>query len=133
MEKLTGGQGVVAQAMFRKDFGPVAFYWGEPGNHKFEYRGGRGLSRIVAKHGIEVIERIVNAIARGKVRNWYDRGTKMERVEIEYDGVLVILNRYFDKDRKTWLLSGYEIGDPILVDKPFDLNALTESVFFKGR
>ena len=133
MEKLTGGRGVVAQAMFRSDFGPVAFFWGKPGNHKFRYDDGNGLSKIVAKHGIEVIEKIVNAIARGKVRRWYDRGTKSERVEIEYEGVLVVLNRYHHNDRKTWLLTGYEIGNPILVDKPFDLNALTGPVFFKGR
>ena len=132
-EKLVGGPGVVGRAMYRPDIGFVTFVWGEAGNPKFGFKRGMGFSKIIAKHGIEVIEPIINAIARGKIMGRRDVNTKDERFHIEYKGFRAVFAKYNNNKIETWVLTGYELGDPSVVDKPFDLNKLVGPVFFKGK
>ena len=132
-EKLVGGPGVVGRAMYRPDIGFVTFVWGEAGNPKFGFKRGMGFSKIVAKHGIEVIEPIINTIARGKIMGRRDVGTKKERFHIEYRGFRAVISKFNRNNVEAWLLTGFEIGDPSILDNPFDLNKLDAPVFFKGK
>ena len=44
----------------------ITFRWGRPGSGP-EFKGGSGLSHIIAKHGIEVMENVVETITKGKI------------------------------------------------------------------
>lgn len=92
-----------------------------------------GFSKIIAKHGIEVIESIINTIARGKIAERRDVGIKKKRFHIQYKGFRAVISKFNRNNVEAWLLTGFEIGDPSILDKPFDLNKLDAPVFFKGK
>ncbi len=124
---LRGGSGVVTQAMHRADVGSVSFYWGIPGTPP-KYRRGSGLSHIIAKHGVEVLEDVIHTIARGT--SGFKGQGKNRKLELVHGGNLVILKLFRDGNRETWLLSGYKIGDPKKTDIPFDLSQIKGPVYF---
>lgn len=131
------------RAMYRKDLGWIGFEWGRPGdappnfknieealkwwnglkNKLAIYRGGYGISHIIAKRdwegqwikefigqkGIDVAYRLIQVIAKGKPGE--DKGRKI----ITWKGVKAVLRRppakYRDvKKDEEWLLSGYYIA-----------------------
>ncbi|MCZ6743419.1 MAG: hypothetical protein O7D31_01860, partial [Alphaproteobacteria bacterium] len=123
-DALRGGTGVVKNAMHRKDFGAVTFYWGNPGNPAKQYLKGSGLSHIIAKHGVEMVDDVLETVARGKLTD-IDRG----RALITHKGHKAVLSLHRFGERETWLLTGYRT--PKGNDINFDLSKLRDSMFFK--
>ncbi len=123
---------VIKNAMHRDDVPfPIHIPWGEPGSPDNEYRGGYGLSHIAAKHGIEAIEGVIEAIAQGTATD--ARGSGGKRKVIEHDGFFAIIELIKGKkgQEPAWVLTGYET-DPN-TDKPFDLGGIDGALFFKGK
>ena len=91
--------------------------------------GGNGFSKIIAKHGIEVIEDVIETLSRGRIVGARFPGTDNERKTIRYKNTLISLALYKDHNRETWLLTGYRKGKDI----SFDMSKLIDPVFFKSK
>ncbi|CCG40166.1 hypothetical protein [Magnetospirillum molischianum] len=78
----------------------VSFVWG---NSK------RGLEHIGRKRGASVVLQVIRAVALGKITKQVE-GKKT--VHLELDGTEAVLSLDLNGDRKTWLLTGWEIGKP---------------------
>ena len=102
-----------------------AFRWGEPGSGP-KFGGGSGLSHIIAKHGIEVVEDVVETVAKGKIVKVADDTKKLLVERGNNRAVLALIK---DGKRETWLLTGYERNK---LNVNFNLRELTGPVFFKG-
>lgn len=142
MQRALGGKEDVEHAMYRKDIGWISFVWGEPGcappegedelrrwwaslgsekeRRRAPYRGGYGLSHIVAKRNWEgkwivpllgkkgrvVAYELVEAIAKG------DMEIRGEARIIYYSPkkLKVILKKKAGRIEKTyWLISSFEV------------------------
>lgn len=101
----------------------ITFRWGTPGNGE-KYKGGSGLSHIIAKHGIEVVEDVVETIAKGKIIP-----RSRNRVNILSRETLISLALIKNGKHESWVLTGFTKGQPSVF---FNLRKLTGSVFFKG-
>jgi hypothetical protein len=127
-EALHGGKGVVRDAMFRSGAGSITFYFGEAGNAARKYRGGSGLAHIIAKHGPEVMPKVIETISKGR-HEVFRRGVGQKMIirHGNHTAILVLADAKTGK-KGTWLLTGYEMGD---TDINFDLSQLTGPLFFK--
>lgn len=98
-----------------------------PGVSEKNYRKGGGLSHIIAKHGPEVLDDVVETIAKGiPIR---EQGTGvMKRVVLQHKGHEAVLSLYKSGDRQVWLLTGFKTGKS---DINFDLSQLKDPIFFK--
>ena len=123
------GPGIVDKAMRRSDLPggqkAITFRWGKPGSGP-EFRGGSGLSHIIAKHGIEVMEDVVGTVAKGKISRVPD---KPDRLILDHGNTRAVLALIKDGKLENWVLTGFERGKPNL---NFNLRELTGPVFFKG-
>jgi len=126
-QALRGEAGVLVNAMHRRDVGPITFLFGKPGVVGKNYRKGGGLSHIIAKHGAEVLDDVVETIAQGIVIRRIGPG-EGERVVLLHRGHEAILSLYRGEGQEVWLLSGYRIGTS---DINFDLSQLRGPIFFK--
>ena len=126
---LRGGKGAVRNAMHRKDLGPIHLHWGDVGRGS-QYRGGHGLSHILAKHGVEALEGAVEAIARGK-KVTRIVGTKNALIEHSGHTVVLALARGRKGQEPVWVITGYRRGRD--TDIPVDLSKITGPVFFRGK
>ena len=113
--------------MFRKDVGSIAFLFGEPGNPSKKYKKGGGLSHIIAKHGIEVVDDVIETIAKGKLFRKQGPGTG-EKIVFSHRGHEAVISFYKGATRQTWLLTGFKTGD---TDINFDISQLRAPIFFK--
>ncbi len=129
LDALRGGPGAVVKAMHREDVGAVSFYWGKPGdptNVATPYKGGFGLSHIVAKHGPEVVDDVVEAIAKGELRFV---NVDKTRVALSLGDTEAILSLDRSGEKNVWLLTGFRIGEGN--DVRFDLSAIQRPMFFE--
>jgi hypothetical protein len=92
-------------AMHARGLGPVSFVWGTPGKGK-SFRGGRGLSHVIAKRATEgnhdLTQRIPEILAHGK-GGPDDRGGYV----FEHGGDRVVLVRGNDGPPGHWMLTAY--------------------------
>jgi hypothetical protein len=93
----------VQKAMFRKEVGQIDFLWGTPGNKANDFKGGWGISHVLAKHGARDAMKLPHVLAKGKAIKIKDFGD--ERVEISLHGFSAYLIK--ENSRKAWVLSGY--------------------------
>lgn len=99
-------------AMHRDEVGSISFVWGTPGDPSRGFRGGSGLSHIVAKRKAEgsdgeaVARKMVDVIARGRVSTPHGPAGG-ERVLIRHDGHTAVLSLHKNGTRQTWLLTGW--------------------------
>ncbi|MEQ9609043.1 MAG: hypothetical protein RLN99_15395, partial [Kiloniellaceae bacterium] len=128
-QALRGEPGVLVNAMHRNDVGAITFLFGKPGVSAKKYRKGGGLSHIIAKHGVEVVDDLIETIAKGTLLGGPIDG-KTTRVILYHRGHKVFLNLYRGEGRETWLLTGYKTGPS---DINFDLSQLTGPLFFKSQ
>lgn len=117
--------------MFRRDVGAITFYFGKPGKGN-KFKGGSGLSHIIAKHGIEVLPRMVRTIAEGQVKMLK---TKFgPRAIIEHisgnQRTRAIVNLVRNSNRESWVVTSYAVGNKILTDRPLNLQKLKGPLFF---
>ena len=125
---MRGGPGVVHQAMYRDDVGSITIIWGKPGDPTNRYSGGAGLSHIIAKHGAEAVEPVLETIARsGKVKRVVFKNK--DRRVLRHGSHEVILDLRMYGKRMTWLLTGYKIGPD--TDIPTNLDRIPGPFFFR--
>ncbi len=132
-DKLAGGKGIVLNAMRRSDLPKgvksISLHWGKPGNAGKNYKGGFGLSKIIAKHGLEGVETVLEAVAKGKVSELADKN----KLLINYNNSEIVLTLLKEGKKMaykdTWVLTGFRIGDP---EAFFDLSKLRGPLYFRG-
>ncbi len=138
---LRGGKGVIRGAMHRPDVGgSISLYWGEvavkkvmgPSGKREDQILGHGISKIIAKHGVEALEGAIETIARAKTPT-----PKGGTMVLEHNGHRAVL-RLFRREnggRKedTWLLTGYSLGDERKTNVPVNLKKINGPLFFKKR
>ncbi len=79
----------VQKAMHRKGVGQIDFEWGTPGDKSQDYKGGKGISHIIEKHGEEVARNLPTVLGKGKITpHEYP-----DRRYIEHEGQQAILER----------------------------------------
>ncbi|MEW6385894.1 MAG: strawberry notch-like NTP hydrolase domain-containing protein [Thermodesulfobacteriota bacterium] len=117
MERVISEQTDVPVAMRRDDLGDISFYWGEPGNPAKDFKGGYGVSHIIAKRNAEgedgeaIARKMVEVIAKGEFRK--ESGPEGgQRVEIGFDKHIAILSKYRFGEREAWLLTGWREAAP---------------------
>lgn len=105
----------VPAAIWRNDFGWVTQDFGMPGDPMRRFRGGWGLSHIVAKRTAEgldgdrfVREVLPNILAMGRLHRLYGppAGRRADIVLANYRATLSLMR---NGKRETWLLTAYEI------------------------
>ena len=80
-----------------------------------KFEGGFGLSHIAAKRtavdgmdGVHFIrERLPQVLARGKLQEFQDKGTR-RRAVLDLGGDRVVLRLFRDNKRETWVLTGFK-------------------------
>ena len=123
---MKGGKCVVHKAMHRDDVGSIMFLWGESSDPLKGYKPGFGLSHIIAKHGVEVNEPVLETIARAALVPNHLIGTK---VVLERGGHRVVLRRKPGSPKGIWLLTGFKLGSN--TDIPSNLSAISGTFFFR--
>jgi len=127
-DALSKGAGTLHKAMRRSGLPggqeAITFRWGKPGSGP-KFRGGSGLSHIIAKHGVEVMEDVVETISKGKI---VGSSEKSDRLLIKSGNDIAVIGLIKGRNRQSWVLTGYERGKP---DQNFNLRELTGPIFFK--
>lgn len=118
LQKVINQQIDVPAAMHRydlKDVNEITFVWGEPGNINNKFKGGHGVSHIIAKRdsetgdGLDVAIKLVEVIARGELNK---EVTVKDTVHITFDGYESVLTKSKFGEKETWLLTGCKINKP---------------------
>jgi len=102
--------------VFRKELGPITINWGKEGNPEKSFRGGEGLSKIIARRNQQfdngeidisgndfVRNRLANVLANGQIK----RSKNGQRVTITLDGDVAILSLFRFEDKEVWLLNAF--------------------------
>jgi len=103
----------------------ITFQWGKSGAG-IDFKGGSGLSHIIAKHGIESVEDVIETIAKGKIVP----NPRPNRVDVLQGKTSVTLALKKFGNRETWVLTGFTKGKATGF---FNLRELTGPIFFVGK
>ena len=103
----------VPNAMNRPDIGTIDFVWGKAGQGA-KFKKGNGIAHILAKHvpesGAQLLDRIVETIAKGNViQEKTAGGSTQSRLVLEHNGYVALLS--MNDESGGWLLSGWETYD----------------------
>ena len=103
----------VPNAMNRPDIGTIDFVWGKAGQGA-KLKKGNGIAHILAKHvpesGAQLLDRIVETIAKGDViQEKTAGGSTQSRLVLEHNGYVALLS--MNDESGGWLLSGWETYD----------------------
>ncbi len=118
LQKVITQQTNVTGAMHRydlQDVNDITFVWGTPGAVEQKFKGGHGVSHIIAKrdaeagNGLEVAIKLVEVIARGEL---HKEVISKDTVHINYDGYEAVLSKSRFDQKETWLLTGWKINKP---------------------
>ncbi len=118
LQKVITQKADVSAAMHRydlKDVNEITFVWGEPGDTYNKFKGGHGISHIIAKRdsetgdGLEVAIKLVEVIARGEL---HKEVVAKDTVHIIYDGYEAVLSKSRFGKKETWVLTGWKINKP---------------------
>lgn len=105
----------VKHAINRDDLGEIGFVYGTEGNPKNDFKGGSGLSHIIAKrfaegeNGLSVAIKMIEVIIEGKIEKEVDSKQTVHIVKGEYEAVLS-KNRFGNEE--IWLLTGWKKNKP---------------------
>jgi hypothetical protein len=101
-------------AMYRSEVGSITFEWGQPGNAEKAFRGGYGLSHIIARRAlvggippVEVLSNLIETIAYGDASAPYG-GEGDTRVRIDDGRNTVILSLARHGKRETWVVTSFD-------------------------
>ena len=113
IQKCVDTQQDVPNAMERPDVGVIDFVWGNAGKGA-KFKQGKGIAHILAKHvpesGSELLDKIVETIAKGEViQEKTAGGSTQSRLVLEHNGYVALLS--MNDDSGAWLLSGWETYD----------------------
>jgi len=118
LKKVITQQIDVPGAMHRydlKDVNEITFIWGEPGNIEQKFKGGHGISHIIAKrdaetgNGLDVAIKLVEVIAKGEL---YKEVAAKDTAHITYNGYEAVLSKRKFGEKETWLLTGWKVNKP---------------------
>lgn len=98
-------QGAVDKAMYRKDVGWIGVDYGKPGNAENGYKGGHGLSHIVAKHP-GAVDGVVDVLQHGEA---YKHDKERRKVCIIKDRTAVVLSK--NRDGRLLITSFEKLSD----------------------
>ena len=110
IERVLRTKSDVLGAMNHEQLGSISFLWGKPGDPSKKYKGGYGISHILAKHGREVLFMMPEVIARGEITRRYGQEI-VERVDIKLGSHIAVLSKRKDADDR-WLLTGWDENVP---------------------
>lgn len=102
----------VERAFLRPEIGEIDLVWGEEGDPQRGYKGGKGLSHIIAKRTAEGIDGVAFArslyevIANGTVQPVYTAGGDPRQI-ITLDERVVVLSLMEHGKERIWVLTGY--------------------------
>lgn len=115
MQRVINNHEDVENAMYRDDVGSIDFVWGTAGTGA-KFKHGFGVAHILAKHGEEsgekIIDSIVETIGKGTETHVQERqggGSEGARIHIKHKGFTAILTMK-TRDKNAWLLTGWEDG-----------------------
>lgn len=103
-------QGAVDKAMYRKDVGWIGVDYGKPGNAENGYKGGHGLSHIVAKHP-GAVDGVVDVLQHGEA---YKHDKERSKVFIIKDRTAVVLSK--NRDGRLLITSFEKLSENQLSD-----------------
>jgi len=118
LQKVITQQADVTSAMHRYDLkgvNDITFVWGVPGDTGQKFKGGHGISHIIAKRdaetgsGLDVAIKLVEVIARGQLQK---EVPLKDTVHIVYDEFEAVLSKSRFGEKETWLLTGWKINKP---------------------
>lgn len=95
----------VYDAVHRGDIGGITYTYGEPGDPAKGYKGGHGLSHIVAKHGQETVDKLHKTLVGGKLGPVYEQGRKRN---VTLGGSTAALRLDRDGKRETWVVTSFD-------------------------
>ena len=101
----------IPAAMTHPQLGDVTFDWGEQGDPEKDYKGGWGITHILARHGADALSRIPSVIALGAVVRQYGPPVG-RRVDVSDGTHTVVLSLHRYAKRETWLLTGWKEKGP---------------------
>ncbi len=118
----------VQNAYFREDLGEIAFVFGQMGEEDKNFKGGFGISHIIAKRewegqnvtelkgqsGFEFMLELVGVLAKGKIKP-FNEGSEKRFVEYGNKTAILALNK--EGQKMTWLLTGFEYTGTYSVEK----------------
>jgi phage gp29-like protein len=93
----------VQKAMYRRGIGQIDFRWGTPGNASNDFKGGFGISHVIAKHGEKSARALPLVLAKGKISPHVEGPDKML---MEYQGRIASLAR--ENKTKSWVITSFE-------------------------
>jgi hypothetical protein len=119
IEDVIATKGSRPDAAWRADIGLITVDWGTPGNPDRDFRGGWGLSHILAKReaqGLDtetfVRQTLPDVLLNGQVEKIVGPA-QGQRLILARGEDRAVLSLYRDGERETWLLTAYpRRGDP---------------------
>jgi len=114
LRKIANGEEEVDNAMIRNDLEQyggttgITFVFGKPGDPKKEFKGGYGISHIATKHGVSDLFNVIRVVAEAPISRYVEGNKTVVIGDGEYEAVLALTQ---NGNKKTWLLSGWEIKE----------------------
>jgi len=105
----------IKHAIHREDLGEIGFVYGLEGNPNNEFKGGSGLSHIIAKrfsegeNGLDVALKMIEVIIEGNIERVVENKQTVHIVKDEFEAVLS-KNKYGNEE--IWLLTGWIKNKP---------------------
>lgn len=103
----------VENALHRDDIGYINLIYGKPGNGLKQFKGGFGLSHIIAKRdyekageGIKTAKKIIEVVLFGRITKTIK---SKETIHIQKDGYEAVLSLNWHGNKVNWILTGYKI------------------------
>lgn len=102
-----GEADIVERALYHPEMGALDMRWGQPGNPDRDWKGGYGLSHILAKHRDEgVVENLPERIAGMRVKEVDPRHS--DRVILEGETGRAVVATTWHGDEQRWLITAYD-------------------------
>jgi isoleucyl-tRNA synthetase len=105
----------IANGIYRNDIGNIGLYFGKTGDENNKFKGGYGLSHIIAKRfnegvdGYEIALKLVETIVLGKVEKQVEA---KKTIHIIHNNVEAVLSKDKFGEEEIWLLTGWQINKP---------------------
>ncbi len=118
LEKSISSKRDVFEAFHRVDIGNISLIYGNEGDKNKNFKGGYGISHIIAKrndefekgltneNGVEVCKKIIETIVLGSIRKTVEA---KQTIHIELNDYEAVLSLNWQGNKVTWIITGYKI------------------------
>jgi hypothetical protein len=106
-ELLERQAGEVPAALHHPELGPIDMKWGEAGDAARDFRGGYGLSHIIAKHPELPLEEL-----QGLIRGMDVARVRSERIDLESPDHRAAVALTWHGEDQQWLVTAFRMGEP---------------------